>query len=264
MAKKKVFIAVGHGGSDPGAVANGLKEKDLNLPIALACRDTLVRHDLDVMLSRLKDENDPMSDEIRECNAFNPDVSAAFHINAGGGKGAECWVPHDDALSKVLARHILAELEKLGQNSRGIKTRLLNNGQDYYGYIRGTRKAGRMTTIIEYAFIDNKADIKFIDTEAEQKIVGEATAKAILTALGIKYKKAQAAKYYRVQAGAFLLKKKADSLLSKIKKAGFTAYVTKVGLYYKVQVGAFSKKPNAQNMLNELAKAGFKGFITYS
>ena len=25
----KVFISVGHGGSDPGAVGNGLKEKDL-------------------------------------------------------------------------------------------------------------------------------------------------------------------------------------------------------------------------------------------
>ena len=34
---KKVFIGVGHGGSDPGAVANGFREKDLNLAIALAC-----------------------------------------------------------------------------------------------------------------------------------------------------------------------------------------------------------------------------------
>ena len=32
----KVFIGVGHGGADPGAVANGFKEKDLNLVIALA------------------------------------------------------------------------------------------------------------------------------------------------------------------------------------------------------------------------------------
>ena len=33
----KVFIAVGHGGKDPGAVANGLKEKDINLAIAKSC-----------------------------------------------------------------------------------------------------------------------------------------------------------------------------------------------------------------------------------
>jgi N-acetylmuramoyl-L-alanine amidase len=55
----KVFIGVGHGGSDPGAVANGVKEKDLNLQLALACRDELIRHGIGVKLSCTKDENDP-------------------------------------------------------------------------------------------------------------------------------------------------------------------------------------------------------------
>lgn len=35
----KVFLDPGHGGSDPGAVANGLKEKDLTLSIAKHTRD---------------------------------------------------------------------------------------------------------------------------------------------------------------------------------------------------------------------------------
>lgn len=30
----KIFIDPGHGGSDPGAVGNGLQEKDLTLKIA--------------------------------------------------------------------------------------------------------------------------------------------------------------------------------------------------------------------------------------
>lgn len=34
----KVFIGVGHGGTDPGAVANNLKEKDLTLQIALEAK----------------------------------------------------------------------------------------------------------------------------------------------------------------------------------------------------------------------------------
>ena len=50
----KVFLGVGHGGSDPGAVANNTKEKDLNLSIALACRDELVRHGVSVKMSREK------------------------------------------------------------------------------------------------------------------------------------------------------------------------------------------------------------------
>ena len=38
----RVFIGVGHGGSDPGAAANGLVEKTVNLTMALALRDGII------------------------------------------------------------------------------------------------------------------------------------------------------------------------------------------------------------------------------
>lgn len=90
----KVFIGVGHGGSDSGAVANGLKEKDLNLSIALACKAELERHGVVVGISRTKDENDSLSQEIKECNAFNPDYAVEIHNNAGGGDGVEIFHHH--------------------------------------------------------------------------------------------------------------------------------------------------------------------------
>ena len=37
----KVFIDPGHGGSDPGAVANGLLEKNANISIALKLKNKL-------------------------------------------------------------------------------------------------------------------------------------------------------------------------------------------------------------------------------
>ena len=52
---KKVFLGVGHGGTDPGASANGLKEKDVNLGIALAAREHLERAGVeDIILSMVK------------------------------------------------------------------------------------------------------------------------------------------------------------------------------------------------------------------
>jgi N-acetylmuramoyl-L-alanine amidase len=265
MAKRKVFIAIGHGGSDPGAVSGKLREKDLNLPIALKQRDELVRHGVDVCMSRTKDENDPMSDEVKECNAYDPEVVIADHVNASGtgkGDGAEAWVPHGDNDSKALARDILTNLESVGQNSRGVKTKTLANGQDYLGFIRGTRKKGRKVVLVEYAFIDNKEDIKIIDTKAEQEVMGIETAKAILKHLGIKYVKEKAVKYYCCQVGAFLTRANSEKQLAKLKAAGFNGYITKSGLYYKCQVGAFSVKNNANNMLNKLKKAGFNSYIT--
>ena len=115
----KVFIGVGHGGSDPGAVANNTKEKDLNLSIALACGDMLARHGVSVKMSRTKDENDTLSEEIKECNAFAPDLAVDIHNNAGGGDGAEAFYHYGGGKSKTLAENILGEIVKVGQNSRG-------------------------------------------------------------------------------------------------------------------------------------------------
>ena len=46
---------------------------------------------------------------------------------------------------------------------------------------------------------------------------------------------------------------------------GFDTYIVQIGKYYKVQVGAFSVKKNAEAMLEKLKKAGHDdAFITYS
>lgn len=185
---KKVFIGVGHGGSDPGAVANGFKEKDLNLPIALACRDELERHGVSVLMNRTKDETEDVVYRIEECNAFNPDLALDIHNNAGGGDGAEVYHHYKGGTGKTLALNILDEIVKIGQNSRGAKTLVNSNGVDGYIFIRNTAAPA---VIVECAFLDHKTDIQIIDTAAEQKTMGIAIAKGILKTLGIAYKQAQ-------------------------------------------------------------------------
>lgn len=181
---KKVFLGVGHGGSDPGAIGNGFKEADLNLAIALACNSELVRHGVITQMSRTKDENDILSDEIAECNKFNPDLAIDIHNNAGGGDGVEAYYHYGGGTSKTLAENVLAEIVKVGQNSRGAKIRKNDYGKDYYGFIRQTSAPA---VIVECAFIDNATDIQIIDTAAEQKVMGVAIAKGILKTLGITY-----------------------------------------------------------------------------
>ena len=77
----KVFIGVGHGGTDSGAVGH-LVEKDVNLVEALVCKDFLETHGIEVLMSRAIDENDPVTDEINECNAFEPDLAIDVHNSA--------------------------------------------------------------------------------------------------------------------------------------------------------------------------------------
>ena len=219
----KVFIGVGHSGSDPGAVANGVKEKDLNLSIALACRDVLARHGISVKMSRTKDENDTLSEEIKECNAFSPDLAVDIHNNAGGGDGAEVFYHYGGGKSKTLADNILAEIVKVGQNSRGAKIRKNSNGKDYYGFIRETSCPA---VIVECAFVDNASDLEILATEDGKKKVGEAIAKGILATLGVAYQ-SEKASLYRVQVGAYLLRSNAEDMHKKLKAIGFDAFIVK-------------------------------------
>ena len=218
----KVFIGVGHGGSDPGAVANNTKEKDLNLSIALACREELERHGVAVKMSRTKDENDSLSEEIKECNAFSPDLVVDIHNNAGGGDGAEVFHHHGGGKGKTLAENILAEIVKTGQNSRGTKIRKNSQGKDYYGFIRQTSCPA---VIVECAFVDNVKDLEILATEGKRQLMGQAIAKGILKTLGVELQSESG--HWKVQVGAYLYRENAEAMHRKLKAIGFDAFIVK-------------------------------------
>lgn len=215
----KVFLGVGHGGSDPGA-SKYLVEKDVNLVMALACRDYLEYNGVQVLMSRTKDENDPLTDEIKECNAFDPDLAVDIHNNAGNGDGFEAYYYSGGGTSKTLAENIEREIVSIGQNSRGIKTKLNSSGKDYYGFIRQIKAP---SVIVEGLFVDNATDVKIADTEAEQKSFGYAYARGILKTLGITPKDIQLSDstIYRVQVGAYKNKENAVAMKMKLLNAGF-------------------------------------------
>lgn len=218
----KVFLSAGHGGNDPGAVAYGMKEKDINLQIMLSCHKELVRHGVTVVCSRTKDENDPVSQEVKEANACGASVAVSFHTNAGKGDGSESYYYATSAKGKKLAQYCEEETKKIGQNSRGVKTKNL-------AFTRGTKM---VAVLCECAFIDNAKDNDIIDTVAEQKAFGIAYAKAILRYLGIAYKSqsssgsgSSSGALYRVQVGAFGSKKNAEKLANELKAKGYSVII---------------------------------------
>lgn len=174
----KVFLSAGHGGSDPGAVGFGMKEKDINLEIMLACNEVLVRHGVVTILSRTKDEYDPVSQEVKEANASGADLAFSIHTNAGGGDGSEAFSLASTGNGRKLALLCEKHVQAIGQNSRGAKVR-----KDLY-FLKNTKMSA---VLVECAFIDNDKDNDAIDTAAERKKFGVAYAKAILEYFGIPY-----------------------------------------------------------------------------
>lgn len=233
---KKVYIGVGHGGSDPGAVANGIKEKDVNLEVALACYAFLVKHGVSVKISRTKDTEVWIEKRVKEANSFGADLAVDIHHNAGGGDGAEVY--HTKYLGKgaTLARNIMKEMQLIGQNAHstkpkdyttGAKVKKNSNGNDYFSFIRDTTMPA---VLCECAFLDNKTDVKIIDTKAERVKMGEAIAKGILKTLGISViveKPVDKKTIYAIQVGAYVNKTNAEAQLLKLKSAGFDGYIVK-------------------------------------
>lgn len=181
---EKVFIGVGHGGADPGAVANGLMEKNVNLSMALAMKEELERQGVAVGISRTTDETVGLELEIQKCKSFAPDIAVEVHNNAGGGQGFEvlCQTGKCAVQSKKLAESIEAQVCAFDQKSRGCKTRLAQNGSDYFGWLRQLEIPA---ILCEGAFLDNLADVAMIDTMEKQRAFGAAYAKGVLDYLGI-------------------------------------------------------------------------------
>lgn len=88
---KKIVIDAGHGGNDPGAVGNGITEKDYTLTISQYMANRLRDLGADVTLTRNIDETLSPTDRVnRVLNAYGDSkdvVVISNHINAGGGDG---------------------------------------------------------------------------------------------------------------------------------------------------------------------------------
>lgn len=177
----KVYIGVGHGGTDPGAVAGGYKEKDINLTTAMACYGYLKDNGVDAIISRTADRDVTISTKVKASNDFGAEYCLDIHYNAGGGDGSEVYVSKSGR-GNVLAGNILDELRIIGQNSRGVKLKTTSDGRDYFGFIRDTKAPA---ALVECAFLDNPKDMEIANTAEKQRIIGIAIAEGVLKTLGI-------------------------------------------------------------------------------
>ena len=157
----------------------------------------------------------------------NPEIVSKDYLSlySGRGDGFEAFYHYKGGLSKDLAENIETEVLKIGQNSRGCKTKLNSSGKDYYAFIRETICPA---VICEGFFVDNETDVQIADSLEEQKAFGIAYAKGILKTLGISIKENSSqpesdkkAKYF-VQVGAYSKRENAENQLQNAKNAGFS------------------------------------------
>jgi N-acetylmuramoyl-L-alanine amidase len=81
--KRIIVIDPGHGGHDPGAMANGLREKDINLKVALKLKSLLEKDSrFKVYLTREDDRFIPLYDRTLIALEKKADLFISIHTNA--------------------------------------------------------------------------------------------------------------------------------------------------------------------------------------
>ncbi len=214
-AIKKVVLDSGHGGEDPGTIANGITEKDYTLKISEYIHNRLDEMGVPNKMTRTSDVTLTPSERPKKVQSFYGNGSDVIvvsnHINAGGGDGAE--IIYALRNNDTFARKIANEFENAGQNVRKYYQRRLpsNPAKDYYYIMRDT--PNNETVIVEYGFADSTGDdVSQLKNNWEN--LAEAVTKAIVEYAGGKYVAPIDSNYYTVKSG--------DSLWSISRKFGIT------------------------------------------
>lgn len=270
----KILLISGHGAGDPGAIGtcNGktYKEADLTREVVTLLAAKLKNCASVTVYDQSRNaytdyQNGSLSSRAHfESYDFVLEIHFnAFKADSGDGmtKGVEIFAKPGSNIEGNIVKNIAA----LGFTNRGVKS----NG---FAVINTARSRGARAALLEVCFIDDADDMKLFLAKKNQII------DAIVTGFGFtvsgetpkvqttpdkteKPATTETGALYRVQVGAFSLKKNATQKSDALKAAGFTAIVVQVGALWKVQVGAFTVKENAEAMVKKLKTCGFTGIV---
>lgn len=188
-----VVIDPGHGGSNEGAKYGNNIEKYINMKVATSMKAELEKFDgVTVYLTHDNPELDlSLKDRATIANNYKADFLVSLHFNAKNNHeffGSEVWIPANGDLNRASYQFATIEekqLETLGIYSRGVKTKLNDQGLDYYGILQHTAAYGIPCAIVEHAHMDNAADLQFMDSDADLYLLGTADALSIAQYFGL-------------------------------------------------------------------------------
>jgi N-acetylmuramoyl-L-alanine amidase len=191
----KVVIDAGHGGSFTGAQVNGIYEKDINLIISRKIQSLAKEYNVDVIMTRETDIT-PGGKELRESLEYiaalpknkNADLFISIHANMTpigvkgktqtSSSGFQIWIPGNTSNvydGSVKLGSVLTEVIK---SDYIIEPKLKQPPGDD-GNILILRKATVPAVIIECGYMDNPADMKYLQDEKNQEKIARDILKGI-------------------------------------------------------------------------------------
>ena len=187
LKNKVIFIDIGHGGNDPGAIYKDIKESEINLKIGLKLSKLLKENGAEVYMTRYDDYNlaninvsnikrSDLNNRIKLINNSICDIYLSIHLNSYQSQnwyGAQVFYTTNNPNNKLLATIIQNTFRNELDTTREAKVI-----QDRYLY----NHINKVGVLLELGFISNPKERNLlIKNEYQYKL-----AQTILHAL-IKY-----------------------------------------------------------------------------
>ena len=254
-----VVIDSGHGGSDPGAVYRGRREKDDTLRLTLAVGEILQENGIEVLYTRTTDVYLSPYDRAVEANQAGVDFFLSIHRNSyptdNEVMGVESLIYDLSGLKYQMAQEINEQLETVGFVDLGVKAR------PNLVVLKRTRMPA---VLVEAGFINSDTDNELFDSNFQD--IAQAIATGVLDTLenaGVLKEPETPVEQmkYRIQVGLFRNRNNAARQQETLEDRGFPAYIDQWKQYYRVISGEYDMLDEAVAAQRRLKRAGFETLL---
>lgn len=186
LYEKVLVIDAGHGGGQPGAVKQGIQEKDLNLAILLELKELLDQHeDWKVYYTRTDDSDVSLDQRVQLANKSHANLFLSIHNNS----------THDGKMSDYNGTEVMYD-EKRQEEVLGtmrfaqicLEETVAATGSRDLGLTKGNsiyiiRTSQVPVALVEVGFMTNAEELAKLNSEEYQKIAAQGIYNGIVRAL---------------------------------------------------------------------------------
>ncbi len=179
-----VVIDPGHGGSDPGAISGGVKEKDVTLAISLLVRDKLEAAGYNVTMTREGDTYPTLEERVviasEKNNGKIPAIFVSIHCNSfdtSTANGTQVYYHPDSKYGTILAENIY----NANVANTPLKAGQVHDGSTLYV----VRKTIQPAALVETAFLSNDSDRAYLVSKEGQEALAQGIYEGIVKTMNV-------------------------------------------------------------------------------
>ena len=232
----KIYLDAGHGGKDPGAIGNGLQEKNVVLDISKRIEQKLQAYkNVDIMQTRTDDAFLSLDQRTNKANAWGADGFLSIHLNSATSnlaKGFETYIfnglvsPATIAYQNIIHEEVIKKIGKMISSDRGKKK----------ANFAVLRESHMKACLGENLFVSNSSDANLLKQDSFLDTLSQGYVNGLEKFFGLEriirpptdnVSPVTDGALYQVIAGTFADYDNAENQVKKLIADGYNAYINK-------------------------------------